>query len=991
MADFRPGAATALPEPHTFEVYAFNPETVSLLVSWLVVALFLAYLALCWQHCRRYGCRGIDTLLAPGQRMMQGMSLVQKFLLFGLLSMVPAILAFSQVLMVNGHELAKISSERIGAQHIRNMMPLVEAVAQHRGMERVALLGERSAYSRELAARKIEIDEYFERQLPKAAFPGLSDAHQRWQKLRDRRPGISAEKSWQMHCDIIADLLGSMAETGKRYALSFDSDPGRHYLMSIFLEHLPEAQEMAGQIRGMGAGIVAGGSLSHEQRFQLAGLSAKLRQSIADVGSDMERAYQFNGTMDGRLAEYLRRYRTQVDNMLFFLEHNLIHSVGINTLYFIDNNLSTNPKDFFALATRAIDSGISLSNGTIEAFTRSLEGRSAYLRSLEEMLYYACFVCLVLVIWLFHLFYSSTMSTLSSLQQLAAELRKGNINHGITAHGRDEIFAMVNVFDEIAGTLVQTLKHKDATERKLLKLSQAVEQTVEGILITDRNGVVEYINRSYEKMFGFSEAEVIGRPLHSRANDTPDGSLRYALSEVMDVGGAWQGETVAEASDGCTIPVYCTLNPICDESGEINHFVTTYRDMSEQKQIEEKVMLSQKMESIGTLAGGIAHDFNNALQGISGHLYLAEKNSREVPKALVHVVQAQKLVDKSAAMVKQLMTFARYDSGNREAIAFMPFLQEAIELSRVSIPANIRLEVRLSEDDVSRIVGDTTQLQQIIMNMLNNARDAVADVSEPLISLSADAMIADEAFLKNHPNTQPGCYIRLSISDNGCGISEESIKRIFEPFYTTKGAGQGTGLGLAMVFSCVESHAGAVDVVSRLGEGTTFNLYFPVDTSELASAPQGAERRVVPGSLETILLVDDELTIRETCREVLENLDYRVLVAEDGLAALEIFRAHQHEIDLVILDLVMPRLGGVDAAARMQALRGDIKVCFATGYDLEGSMGESFPCSSRDVIHKPFSVQDFSQFVRDKLERRSQPTLGSRIFDSALGLRRSTG
>ena len=967
-----------------------NPEAIFSILSWAVVALLAAYAVLSWLHYRQQGWQGCRTLLEPGQKIMQSMSLVQKFLLFGLLTLVPAMLAFSQVLMVNGHELSKIALERQGIQHVRMLMPLLGDVAQHRGMSHIALLGERQTYQQQIAEKKQQIDTHFGQSLPEDVFPSLTDVRRRWQSLRSRGPGISAEKSWSQHSDIIAGLLTSLVQIGKYYELSFDSDPGRHYLMSVFLEHLPEAQEMAGQIRGLGAGIVAGDELNEEKRFLLAGLSAKLEQSMANIASDLKLARQYNPALDERLDGWFRRYRAGIENMLFLLEHNLIQSVHINTLYFINNGLSTNPKDFFSMASKAIDFGVPLSGSAIEAFSLGLEAQSRHLQSLEEVLYYACFLCLALVIWLFYLFYSSTLSTLTSLRQLAGELRKGNINHGISAHGRDEIFAMVNVFDEIAGTLVKTIKHKNITEQKLLKLSQAVEQTSEGVLITDRDGLVEYVNRSYEQMFGFSEVELVGRPLHSQANEGHDGSLRYALSEVMAAGGAWQGETVAETNEGDSISIYCTLNPICDEQGEINHFVSTYRDMTEQKQIEEKMMLSQKMESVGTLAGGIAHDFNNALQGISGHLYLAEKNGREAPKSLVHVMQAQKLVDKAASMVKQLMAFARYDSGKKESIHFAPLLQEAIDLSRVSIPASIRLDLRLSEDS-SRIVGDTTQMQQIVMNMLNNARDAVEGIPDPAIHVKSDTIIADDAFLKNHPNTRPGCYIRLSISDNGCGIPEEGIKRIFEPFYTTKGPGQGTGLGLAMVFSCMQSHEGAIDVASKPGKGTTFNLYFRVDDSGLIGPDRETEQRVVSGRQETILLVDDELTIRETGREVLENLDYRVLIAEDGVAAVEVFRAHQHEIDLVILDLVMPRMGGVEAAAQMKAIRGDVNACFATGYDLQGSIGKALPCSARDVIHKPFSVHEFSHFVRDKLERRSKPDLDSHIFDSALGLKRSSG
>lgn len=964
-----------------------NPDMVFAAMAAIMAAVVLGYALLCWLECRRNGWQGTGSLLWPGQRMMQGMSLIQKFLLIGMLAMAPAILAFSQVLAANSHELKHIGSERVGVRHIQKMMPLLEALAQHRGMTHVSLLGNH-AYDKSIGLKRQEIEALFKRQSLLADIPGIAAVYQHWQAYQGVHLGLGIEEQWKRQTKIIDGLLAVIRETGKKYALSFDSHPGRHYLMSVFLEHLPQALGSAGQIRGLGSGIVAGAELSEEQHFQLAGFSARLRQSSLDIGSDLKQAYYYNESLGQELAEQFGSYRTNIENMLFVLEHNLLHSRSFNTLYFINNQLSTSQKDFFSLATRVITSGMLLSASSIEAFSRGLDARSSHLAAMEKVLYSAFFFCLALVVWLFYLFYSSTRNTVTSLQQLATELRRGNVDHGITARGRDEIAAMVNVFDDIAGTLVRTIELRNKSEQKLLNLSRAVEQTAEGVLITDRDGTVEYANRAYGRMFGFAGEEMIGKPIYPGAGATEDNSFSYALSEVIAAGGTWQGETLAEGKAGHSIPIYCALNPICDSNGEVDHFVITYRDMSERKQIEEKMMLSQKMESIGTLAGGIAHDFNNALQGISGHLYLADRNGSHSPKAQAHITQAQKLVDKSSAMVRQLMTFARHETGKKETIEFTPFLKEAIELSRVSIPANIELDVRLS-DDANRIVGDTTQLQQIIMNLLNNARDAVMDTTGPVISLRSETIFAGKEFLRNHPKIRPGRYIRLSISDNGCGIAEADIKRIFEPFFTTKSAGQGTGLGLAMVFSCMQSHEGAIDVASKPGEGTTFKLYFRVDENGIDRATLEDKQGVVRGRQETILLVDDEATVRDTGREVLENLGYRVLVAEDGYAAVGLYTAFQHEIDLVILDLVMPRMGGVEAARHIKIVRGDANICFATGYDLDGSICRDLPCSSRDVINKPFSVYEFSHFVREKLERPSKPSFGSRIFDSALKLRRS--
>ena len=316
-------------------------------------------------------------------------------------------------------------------------------------------------------------------------------------------------------------------------------------------------------------------------------------------------------------------------------------------------------------------------------------------------------------------------------------------------------------------------------------------------------------------------------------------------------------------------------------------------------------------------------------------------------------------------MISQLLVFARKGMTRFRPLPLKPFINEALKLARAAVPENIALQRRLSAADMT-VEADAGQLQQALMHLLGNAVDALADAERPEISVCLDAWEADEAFLAGHPGLKARRFARLSVRDNGCGIPAAHLDNIFEPFFTTKGVGKGSGLGLSMVYGAVSSHGGVVTVESEPGAGACFRIFLPLAPPR-ENPPHPVDADMAGGQGELILLADDEAEVRGTCREVLESLGYRVLEAADGRQAVEVFSAHGDEIALVVLDVVMPEMGGVEAAERMRERQPEVPVIFATGYDRQQVAGDHARLPRSRLVGKPFAVSELHACIREML------------------------
>lgn len=505
-------------------------------------------------------------------------------------------------------------------------------------------------------------------------------------------------------------------------------------------------------------------------------------------------------------------------------------------------------------------------------------------------------------------------------------------------------------------------------EGELRKFSRIVEQADESIIVANRKGVIEYVNPAFTRISGYSAEEVIGKTPTILRSGAQDESFYKQFWETIGSGESWKGSVVDRCKDGTYYPTLLSVSPIHDELGVINHYVGIQQDLTEYKRLEEQFLQAQKMDAMGTLVGGIAHDFNNMLAAIHGNVYLAKLKLNDKEVVSKKLQEIEQLSMQAAEMVRQLLTFARKDTVCMSSFSFTSFMKEGFKLAESAIPENIKRQCHICSEELI-IKGDATQLQQALINLLNNARDAVADVSHPKIVCSLRRYVASDKFAKEHPDLAGEQYAHLSVSDNGYGITKDRLNKVFEPFFTTKESGKGTGLGLAMVYGAVKTHAGHVEVESEVGEGTTFHIYLPLNEKSTETEFE-MEMVTAEGHGETVLLADDEESVRKVTSEVLKNMGYRVLEARDGEEAWLLFESNRDDISLIITDIVMPKLGGVDLANHVREQLHDIPIIFITGYDKEKSLRLKSGIDQSIVLMKPFSIEKLSQSIQILIEAK---------------------
>ncbi len=401
-------------------------------------------------------------------------------------------------------------------------------------------------------------------------------------------------------------------------------------------------------------------------------------------------------------------------------------------------------------------------------------------------------------------------------------------------------------------------------------------------------------------------------------------------------------------------------------AGDLAFGMEVIRQRKDKVVLEHQFRQAQKMEAVGTLAGGIAHDFNNMLAGMLGTTYLVQKKLGDRPDLQQRLKQIEQTGFRAAGMISQLLTFSRKGQIHMQPMSFTLFLKETFKLARSSVPENISFTLNVSETECV-LNGDATLLQQVLLNFINNAKHAVSGKSHPEIHISLDVLVADEALWKRQPTLSHKRCAWLTVKDNGYGISTAHLTHLFDPFFTTKEVGEGTGLGLAMAYGAVQSHNGVIEVESEAGKGSSFHVFIPL-TEAVHVSPRTDENQVIQGHGETILLADDEELVCEVSRELLESIGYRVLIANNGEEAVSLFEEHRNKICLVVLDVVMPQLGGVDAARRIRASSPCLPVLFQTGYGEEQVREEIANLKDCRVITKPAAISALSHILRELLD-----------------------
>ncbi len=394
-------------------------------------------------------------------------------------------------------------------------------------------------------------------------------------------------------------------------------------------------------------------------------------------------------------------------------------------------------------------------------------------------------------------------------------------------------------------------------------------------------------------------------------------------------------------------------------------------------EIEEahhQILQSQKLSALGHLAGGVAHDFNNMLQAILGHTAIAQRGLEQDPRryaALEHVLQA---AERAGALISQLLAFGRRQTLKTQVLGLNSIVEDLVKMMEQLIGSTVGIELTLDlDDDSGRVKADPRQVEQVLMNLCLNARDAMPNGGR--LDVRTGTADLDQGFCERHPWAHTGTFSFFSVSDTGCGMDDDTRHQIFEPFYTTKEPGRGTGLGLSTAYGIVKQHGGMIDVESAPGQGTTFTVYLPLTDQPVDQREKPVEQALAVGGRETILLAEDEDAVREWVTEVLEEAGYAVLQAENGQAALQLFEEHADSVDLALIDAVMPELSGFDLCQHILGRRPDVKILFCSGYSVNTIPGDFLEENNLQLLQKPFISETLLRCVRETLD--GQPALAA--------------
>jgi two-component system cell cycle sensor histidine kinase/response regulator CckA len=534
--------------------------------------------------------------------------------------------------------------------------------------------------------------------------------------------------------------------------------------------------------------------------------------------------------------------------------------------------------------------------------------------------------------------------------------------HGLAAEQMDLVW---RVAGQVSGALARVRLAK--TQQRL---TIAVEQSADSVVITDAHGAIVYVNPAFERVFGYSSSEVIGRNMRLLKSGKHDRAFYRHLWQTITSDLVWTGRLVDRKKDGSLFTGDVTISPVHNQAGEIVSYVAVKHDVTREVQLEEQFHQSQRMEAMGRLAGGIAHDFNNLLTIIQVSTWLLQRQiNREDPR-WEYVQRIQETVERATNLIKQLLSFGRRQIIEPQTLSLNRVVGDLSRMLQRIIGEDIELAANLAPD-LWPIRVDPSQMEQVIMNLVVNARDAMPDGGT--LTIETANVVIDEGYAAFHVGARVGEHVLLAISDTGVGMDDQVRAHVFEPFYTTKEREQGAGLGLSTVFGVVSQNAGHIWAYSEVGKGTTFKVYFPRAGEAEPEGPARTLPLVEDGQgTETILVVEDEAAVRELVVRVLAAHGYRVLEARSGSEALQVSGQHSESIDLLLTDVVMPHMNGAELCEQLRASRPEIRVLYISGYTDNAIAHHGVLEPGTNLLPKPFSAEGLLHTIRRILDVRPE-------------------
>lgn len=513
--------------------------------------------------------------------------------------------------------------------------------------------------------------------------------------------------------------------------------------------------------------------------------------------------------------------------------------------------------------------------------------------------------------------------------------------------------------------VVRDITERKRAEEKLEQLALAIDQTSETIIITDTTGAIVYANPAFEQATGYRREEALGLNPRLLKSDKHDDAFYSEMWSTLQRGEPWSGQIINRRKDGSLFTEEAVISPVRDRTGTTVSYVAVKRDITENLRLEEQLRQAQKMESVGRLAGGVAHDFNNMLTVIIGHTQLAMLTLDESHPLFQRLTDIHQAADRAADLTRQLLAFARKQTITLQVLDLNKTVEGMLNMLRRLIGENITLSW-IPGKDLASIKMDPSQIDQILVNLCVNAKDAITGTGK--IIIETDSVSLDEAYCSRHTGFVPGDYVQLIVSDTGCGMDAHTLSHLFEPFYTTKESGKGTGLGMAMVYGIVKQNDGFINVYSEPDKGTSFSLYFPRCSGQADLQVDKVWHDAPLLGSETILLVEDGAMILDITRTMLETQGYTVLAAATPGEAINLAKEYGGVIDLLLTDVIMPEMNGRDLSRHILGYYPNIKSMYMSGYTADIIAHHGVLDEGVHFIHKPFSMKDLGAKLREVLD-----------------------
>ncbi len=505
-------------------------------------------------------------------------------------------------------------------------------------------------------------------------------------------------------------------------------------------------------------------------------------------------------------------------------------------------------------------------------------------------------------------------------------------------------------------------EERRVAHEQIREQAELLDKAQDAIIVHDLNWRLTYWNKSAERLYGWASKDAVEKNVVELIGDGATDKLEAAKNETL-LTGEWTGELKQKTHSGTDMTVQSRWSLVRDDSGTPKSILVINTDISEKKKLEAQFLRAQRMDSIGTLAGGIAHDLNNVLSPIVMGTELLLKTEKE-EKRLKLLRTMSSSAARGADMVKQVLTFARGHEGERTPIQISHILKEMQKVARETFPKSITMETKMASD-VGMISGDATQIHQILLNLCVNARDAMPDGG--VISAEIANITLSPAEAKKIAGAKPGKYVALTVSDTGTGIPPELQDKIFEPFFTTKEIGKGTGLGLSTVISIIKGHQGFLELISEVGKGTTFRMYFPAIQAPPVTLTATTALDALRGDGELILLVDDEPGILELAKTILTEFGYRVLTAGHGGEAVDLVKKHREPFRLAVVDMMMPVMDGPKTIKTLKEMRPAMRFVAVSGLQQTDEIKRQLADMGVPFLSKPFNSEKLLMAVKKEL------------------------